>query len=71
MADMADFINDLNWWALEDGYEEELEEEDGADVLPLMACKYCNQGGLHWIRTNKGWRLADNEEKIHNCQKTP
>ena len=53
MGDMADFAFDqMNW-------DEHLSN--------YTKCKYCHNNDLHWIKTEHGWRLADQDDKIHNC----
>jgi hypothetical protein len=35
-----------------------------------VTCKYCGEGSFHWVDTDKGWRLADDEtDEIHDCPK--
>jgi hypothetical protein len=60
MGEMADYILDnspdeLDWFAPERPHQ----------------CAYCGKRGLHWVMTDRGWRLATTnrrgEEIIHSC----
>ena len=32
------------------------------------SCRYCGQGGLHWVMTDRyGWRMAHESGNLHNC----
>lgn len=47
-------------------------DDDDPDFLDEpypTRCKFCNQGELHWITTAKGWRLANQNDVIHICDK--
>lgn len=61
MGDMADLCNSG------DTFEEE--EYSLGDPRPSVSCRYCGQNGLYWLHTDKGWRLADNDMKVHTCKK--
>lgn len=34
----------------------------------IIACRYCGETFLHWVKTDKGWRLFDVDNKIHICE---
>lgn len=34
-----------------------------------ITCKYCGMANLHWVQATTGWRLADTQEIVHECQR--
>lgn len=44
------------------------EEYSLSDPRAGVSCRYCGQNGLYWLHTEKGWRLADNDMKVHMCK---
>lgn len=62
MGEMADYTLDQ----IEDLYEQDEECEDYYPTTP--SCKYCGMSGLHWIKTEAGWRLHKNYI-VHTCAK--
>jgi hypothetical protein len=54
MGDMADMITE-DW-----GYDEYHDDEG-------KTCKYCGENWLWWVKTDKGWRLR-NQDGIHSCR---
>lgn len=33
-------------------------------------CRYCGAKGLHWDKTDRGWRLFADDGEMHSCQRT-
>jgi len=62
MAD--DAINDAldNW-----DNEWECEQED--QYPRSFTCRYCGHKYLKWVVTERGWRLANQNGRIHTCKK--
>jgi hypothetical protein len=54
---MSEFTEDLDGYD-DDGYTREI------------TCKFCEQEGLHWEETDRGWRLFSSNGKQHFCRKT-
>lgn len=44
-------------------------EEDWSDRF--VRCKYCGCINLHWVETERGFRLAYPDGKIHDCPLHP
>jgi hypothetical protein len=65
MGDMADWINygGLEWLGTDEHWEDEREGN-------MLACRYCNKGGMIWVQDHLGkWRLWDTETKDrHFCK---
>lgn len=61
MGDMSD----------RDAYEHGILDEwggfGGSYIPQVKMCKYCGKGGLHWMMTKSGWRLADGSG-VHSCR---
>lgn len=57
MGDMADWLID----------NMDFDDEDNPVIITLKQCDYCGRKGLHWVKTSKGYRLADSKEMIHSC----
>jgi len=60
MGDMADMLLD----------QMDLYESQGDEFYTEYnkTCKYCGEGNLTWVETEKGWRLFDVEDKTHSCK---
>jgi len=43
-------------------------ELEDNEPLPVT-CRCCGKRDLHWVDTGEGWRLADDEGKVHRCKK--
>lgn len=41
----------------------------GSEPRILKVCRYCKEGKLHWVETERGWRLYDTKDNIHSCVK--
>jgi len=52
-------------WIPFDWTEEEWHRDDTSNPI---TCKYCNETGLHWEKTEKGWRLFEDEGQMHSCR---
>ena len=52
----------------QEAYDNGFLDELGREVYgnKLVTCKHCGQGGLVWLRTDKGWRTSEKGE-VHNC----
>lgn len=55
--------DDMFW----DGDPEQRLFDPGGEPRILKVCRNCKVGGLHWVKTEKGWRLHDSNENIHTC----
>lgn len=67
MGEMADWINDQLYDPFIDGTPEYFIDPPDDDGPAGIGCKYCLTGPLWWFKTNRGWRLADAQGKIHEC----
>ena len=38
---------------------------------PDITCNHCGECNLHWGDTGQGWRLFDDEQKMHSCYHLP
>lgn len=45
----------------------ELESSDYCEELIKVQCAYCKRKGLYWQETERGWRLATPNGKLHEC----
>jgi hypothetical protein len=52
---MGDFTDDI--WA------------DGDDIEQEVTCDRCGAVGLHWWDLPEGWRLFDDNNKLHVCDR--
>ena len=55
MADMYDYLVDLDDWSDED----------------VVTCNRCGKRDLHWEQTANGWRLFHQSGRQHNCLNRP
>ena len=68
MGDMADYLIDQGMDAWMNGDEMDIDSTDGHSIKrESVTCRYCGVKGLHWVETEKGWRLAGANEEIHSC----
>jgi hypothetical protein len=54
----------------EEAYDRGIIDELGFEIgsgLTYKSCKWCNKSGLHWVETKMGWRLAEQDNKLHTC----
>lgn len=51
MGEMADYFLDSGDWA-------PLGPSKKPNPPLAHACRYCGQGGMHWQKTDRGWRLG-------------
>lgn len=63
MGEMADLLM----------YEDPLDCDDSWEPPSLVACKYCNEGGLMWAPSFPmppagPWRLLNSEGQVHSCK---
>jgi hypothetical protein len=57
----------MSWDEL-DCREMDGDRENDVEYYGGKQCKHCGKAGLHWMQTQVGWRLADDENSIHSCR---
>ena len=59
MGEMADYYNEMYDYTDPEDYWEPFQ----------VKCKYCGNDQLEWVETDRGWRLANRNGKVHHCTK--
>jgi hypothetical protein len=59
MSDIFDHLNDAF---------DSLDYMDEFPVIRSVICKHCGTRDLHWLETDLGWRLYDDNNKMHACR---
>lgn len=67
MGEGAEYLFDQMIDALCDSDYYDEEDWGGGSADNTRVCRYCKQRGLHWVETDRGWRMADRNDQIHNC----
>lgn len=59
MGEMADWINQDDPWLNDNIYEYQPH---------YTQCRHCKCCPLYWRETDGGWRLFDEDDKLHECK---
>ena len=44
-----------------------IDEWDGPSGSSIKLCRHCGKQGLQWKKTSKGWRLHEENGRVHYC----